>query len=256
MREYLSSLSIEPEIAEIYIALSLNGPQTISALSRITKIERTKLYRLIDGIMDSNLFEIETENKRNLISAAPVENLEVLVQKKIDEADSLKKQLAIVKDLFSMPSLQTNSTKIKVYRGAEGIRQISWNLLRTKNKLVMSIMNKPFNRIIGYQFYSLWVDKANKKDIAFKLVHDANFQKEIEEWLSKYDKSIPKLKNDEHKLIYPFEFKIETNIDIWDDTVVFYDWQNPDDIYALEIESKEIASTHRQLFQKLFNKDA
>jgi len=85
MREYLSSLNIPPDIAEIYITLKLNGPQTLSALSRLTRIERTKLYKLIDGMLDSNLFEIETESKRNLVSAAPIENLQILVQKKIDE---------------------------------------------------------------------------------------------------------------------------------------------------------------------------
>ena len=36
MREYLSSLNIPPDIAEIYITLKLNGPQTLSALSRLT----------------------------------------------------------------------------------------------------------------------------------------------------------------------------------------------------------------------------
>lgn len=253
MREYLSSLSIEPEIAEIYIALKLNGPQTISALSRITKIERTKLYRLIDGILDSNLFEIETENKRNLISAAPVENLEVMVQKKIDEADAVKKQFNSIKEIFSVSELKVGSTKLKVYKGPEGIKQIKLKSLRAK-KEVRTVANRPFSPVVGVQFFIDFINKANEKNLKFKLIFDTNFQKESIEWRASHQKhEIPKFASAEAKLIYPFEFKIETNIDIWDDTVVFYNWQNPEDVYAIEIESKELASTHRQLFDKLFD---
>lgn len=254
MREYLSSLNVPADIAEIYVTLKLNGPQTLSALSRLTKIERTKLYRLVDGMLDSNLFEIETESKRNLVSAAPVENLQLLVQKKIDEANSAQKQFNSIKELFNSTQLKAGNTKVKVYRGVEGIRQVQWNQLRCKKKEILSIMNNPINDIVGYQFFVSWVNKANQKAIKFKLLHSANFTTQCDEWYKNHAKyEPPKLKDDKHKLIYPFQFKIETNVDIWDDTVVFYNWDNPDDIYAIEIESKEIANIHRQNFEMLWN---
>lgn len=254
MREYLSSLSVPSDIAEIYICLKLNGSQTLSALSRLTNIERTKLYRLIDGMLDSNLFEIETENKRNLVSAAPIENLQLLVQKKIDEAKSAQNQFNSIKELFDSNSLRAGGTKLKIYRGVEGIRQVQWNQLRCKKKEILSIMNSPINDIVDYQFFVSWANKANEKAIKFKLIHSTDFKTKCDEWYENHNKyNPPKLKEDQHKLIYPFQFKIETNIDIWDDTVVFYNWQNPEDIYAIEIESKEITNIHRQNFEILWN---
>lgn len=255
MREYLSSLNIPPDIAEIYITLKLNGPQTLSSLSRLTRIERTKLYRLIDGMLDSNLFEIETESKRNLVSAAPIENLQILVQKKIDEAKSAQNQFNSIKELFNSSQLKAGNTKVKVYRGVEGIRQVQWNQLRYKKKELLSIMNKPINDIVGYQFFISWVNKANQKAIKFKLLHSTDFKAKSDEWWRRhYDKyNTPLLKDIDLKLIYPFQFKIESNIDIWDDTVVFYNWDNPDDIYAIEVESPAISGAHRQLFEMLWN---
>jgi sugar-specific transcriptional regulator TrmB len=254
MREYLSSLNIPPDIAEIYITLKLNGPQTLSALSRLTRIERTKLYRLIDGMLDSNLFEIETESKRNLVSAAPIENLQILVQKKIDEAKSAQNQFNSIKELFNSSQLKAGSTKVKVYRGVEGIRQVQWNQLRSKKQEVLSIMNSPITAVVGYQFFESWINRANEKSVKFKLLHDAKFKAELDTWFKNHEKSNPpKLKDDSHKLIYPFQFKIESNIDIWDDTVVFYNWDNPDDIYAIEVESPAISGAHRQLFEMLWS---
>jgi sugar-specific transcriptional regulator TrmB len=254
MREYLSSLNIPTDIAEIYVTLKLNGPQTLSALSRLTKIERTKLYRLIDGMLDSNLFEIETESKRNLVSAAPIENLQLLVQKKIDEAASIQKQFSSIKHLFNSTALRVGNVKIKTYQGVEGLKQLKFKQLRAKKPEVITIVNSVVSSIVGVSFFTEWINTANQKNINFKLLFDNNFKDASAQWRKDHQKyDIPKFNNAEAKLIYPFQFKIETNIDIWDDTVVFYNWQNPEDIYAIEIESKEIAGTHRQLFENLFN---
>jgi sugar-specific transcriptional regulator TrmB len=254
MREYLSSLNVPADIAEIYVTLKLNGPQTLSALSRLTKIERTKLYRLIDGMLDSNLFEIETESKRNLVSAAPVENLQLLVQKKIDEANSAQKQFNSIKELFNSTQLKAGNAKIRIYNGTEGIKQLKLKQLRAKKPDALTIVNSPVSSVVGVEFFSKWISTANQKNIKFKLLFNNNFKELSSLWRKNHQKyDIPKFKDAETKLIYPFQFKIETNIDIWDDTVVFYNWDNPDDIHAIEIESKEIASIHRQNFEMLWN---
>ncbi len=254
MREYLSSLNIPLDIAEIYITLKLNGPQTLSALSRLTRIERTKLYRLIDGMLDSNLFEIETESKRNLVSAAPIENLQILVQKKIDEAKSAQNQFNSIKELFNSSSLRVGDSKINTYKGVECVKQLKLKQLRAKKSEVLTMVNSPVSSVVGVTFFSEWINKANSKNIKFKLLFDNSFKELYAVWRKNHQKyDIPKFKNAEAKLIYPFQFKIESNIDIWDDTVVFYNWDNPDDIYAIEIESPTISSTHRQLFDMLWN---
>ena len=82
IRTYFAKLGLEAEIADIYLALHTYGPQSISQLSRNSRVERTRIYRLIDQLMDSNLIEVESPQKRGIIKAAPIANLHILLPKK------------------------------------------------------------------------------------------------------------------------------------------------------------------------------
>ncbi len=82
VRTYFSKLGLEREIADIYLALHAHGPQTISALSRNSGVERTRIYRLVDKLLLSNLIELESHSKRGIVKAAPVSNLRILINQK------------------------------------------------------------------------------------------------------------------------------------------------------------------------------
>jgi len=79
VQTYFAKLGLAPEIADIYLALYAQGPQTISELSRSSGVERTRIYRLIDSLMEHNLIEVETQYKRGIIKAAPISNLNILI---------------------------------------------------------------------------------------------------------------------------------------------------------------------------------
>jgi sugar-specific transcriptional regulator TrmB len=67
LRTYFRKLGLEPEVADLYLALHAYGPQTISELSRHSKVERTRIYRLIDVLLEANLIEVETHYKRSIL---------------------------------------------------------------------------------------------------------------------------------------------------------------------------------------------
>jgi sugar-specific transcriptional regulator TrmB len=77
VRTYFAKLGLDAEIADMYLALHTHGPQTISELSRTSRVERTRIYRLIDRLLTSNLIEVETHYKRGIIKAAPIANLHI-----------------------------------------------------------------------------------------------------------------------------------------------------------------------------------
>lgn len=97
LREYFSKLGLEPEIAELYLALHTYGPQSISELSRRSKVERTRIYRLIDVLAEANLIEVETHYKRSILRAAPVSNLQILLSKKSDAGHNRKSGYSVRK---------------------------------------------------------------------------------------------------------------------------------------------------------------
>ena len=52
IRNYFAKLKLDPEIADIYLALHAYGAQTVSELSRNARVERTRLYRLLETMAE------------------------------------------------------------------------------------------------------------------------------------------------------------------------------------------------------------
>jgi sugar-specific transcriptional regulator TrmB len=70
VQTYFAKLGLEKEVADIYLSLYSNGPQNITELSRTSGVERTRIYRLIDTLLSSNLIEVESHYKNRTINAA------------------------------------------------------------------------------------------------------------------------------------------------------------------------------------------
>ncbi|MEK7153681.1 MAG: helix-turn-helix domain-containing protein, partial [Patescibacteria group bacterium] len=101
IRTYFGKLGLEPEIADIYLALHANGSQTISELSRTSGVERTRIYRLLDKLMDTNLIEVESHYKRGIIKPAPIANLNILISKREQELKSLQDELELIEQVLA-----------------------------------------------------------------------------------------------------------------------------------------------------------
>ncbi len=256
MREYLSSLGVSAEAAELYITLKLDGQMGLSELSRKSGIERTKLYRLIEDLRKTHLFEVEVVSKRKLFSAAPLTNLKILLQQKLDQAEGLAANFSLVQNLFEDKELQAGASAVRVYSGAEGIRQVQWNQLHAKNPELLSLMKSPITAIVGLDFFNSWAGELNKRQLSLRFLYCEEFDQQDKLWYSEQgDKVVVRIEELQKQLVPELKFKISLNCDIWDDTVVYYNWEDPKNIYAIEIKSKEVANQQRQLFNLLWVSD-
>ncbi len=162
------------EIADIYLALHSYGPQTISELSRSARVERTRIYRLIDKLMTSNLIEVESHYKRGVIKAAPIANLNILISQKEQELKGLQDELGLIEQVLARNSISSPATRVQFYRGPEGVRQMQWNLFRAK-KEIQSIMHGPMQDATGDTFFKRWTDKWNQGDWRCQILLDESF---------------------------------------------------------------------------------
>lgn len=55
INEYLELLSVSQEGIQIYITLIERGPLSVSALSKLSGVERTKLYRIADELITEGI---------------------------------------------------------------------------------------------------------------------------------------------------------------------------------------------------------
>ncbi|HEY5667747.1 MAG TPA: helix-turn-helix domain-containing protein [Candidatus Saccharimonadales bacterium] len=136
VRTYFAKLGLEPEIADLYLALYAHGPQSISSLSRISGVERTRIYRLIDQLLDSNLVELATQNKRGIVKAAPVSNLRILINRREEELKNLTDELELIEQALSHNSLSHGQIRIQLFSTPDGMRHMVANEAQSKDEVV------------------------------------------------------------------------------------------------------------------------
>lgn len=249
VRNYFRKLGLEPEIADIYLALHADGPQTISALARNSKVERTKIYRLIDVLMATNLIEVETHYKRGIIKAAPIANLHILINQKEQELKGLQDELGLIEQVLARNSLSNPATRVQFYSGVEGLRQMQWNQTRATTEC-LSIMNEPITNVLGKAFTLRWAEAMNNNNCKMRLIESPNFKVVNKKWYEK--EKIPEIMDNVSSVVIdPEEFKIEHNTDIWDNVTAYYNWAEGD-IYGIEIYNQQIADAQRRFFEMLW----
>ena len=250
VRSYFAKLDLEPEIADIYLALHSYGPQTISDLSRNARVERTRIYRLIDRLLASNLIEVESHYKRGIIKAAPIANLHILINEKEQELKSLRDGLGLIEQVLARNSLSSPATSVQFYHGPEGIRQMQWNLFRSKGE-ILTIMHRPMQTITTAAFFARWAERWNESGLTDRLICDQTFLSESNAWHLAHPEH--GVKDHTLRKLDPSVMLLAFGEDIYNDTVAFYNWHEGE-VFGVELHNADIAAAQRTFFELLWQK--
>jgi len=248
MHAYFAKLGLEPEIAEIYLALHAYGPQSILKLASNAKIERTRLYRLLDTLAEHNLIEVEVLYKRKLYKAAPIGNLQILLTKREQEVRDLQKELVELQQKFQSPSLHSPLTHVQFYRGEEGVKQMFWNQTKAKSES-FSILYENMQTLTNITFFERWVERCNMNGLTFKSIAGDHFLSTQRDWYTKHDNE--KLQKWQGRYLPDTIFPITHSMVTYDDVVAYYNWKDGE-VFGLEVYNNEIAAAQRNVFNMLW----
>jgi sugar-specific transcriptional regulator TrmB len=246
IRIYFMKLGLSKEIADIYLSLHQHGPQTISALSRSSNIERTRIYRLVDKLLSSNLIEVESHYKRGIIKAAPISNLHILINQKEQELKSLQDELNIIEQVFARNSLSNPITRVQFYHGAEGIRQMLWNELSCKSEQICySYQILDFGT--GNTFMDRWASEFEKRGIKRRIVFGEDF---VRSWQDRKPYG-HRIKGVTYNYIKSSIFPITHSCDVYDDVTSYYNWKDKE-VFGIEIYNRQIADAQKLFIEALW----
>jgi hypothetical protein len=248
IQTYFAKLGFEPEIADLYLALHTFGPQTISELSRNSRVERTRIYRLIDNLLDSNLIEVESHYKRGIIKAAPIANLHILISKKEQELKSLQDELELIQQVLARNSLSSPATRVQFYSGPEGAKQMFWNETKAKTE-ILSILFENMQTRTNQVFFERWAIACNQNNIHFRGIVSDEFLASQKQWYSTHKNET--LDHWEQRYISKNYFPITHSQLIYDNVVAYFNWKDGE-IFGIEIHNKDIANAQRTFFEMLW----
>jgi sugar-specific transcriptional regulator TrmB len=250
MHEYFARLGLEPEIAEIYLALQAYGPQSLLQLARNSKVERTRLYRLLDTLTECQLIEIEELYKRKIYKAAPISNLQGLLTKREQEVRDLQKELLVLQENYATNALHSPLTHVQFYRGSEGVKQMFWNQTRAKSES-LSILYENMQSKSNSAFFERWVERCNEQGLHFRSIVGDHFLATQKDWYDSHENE--KLTHWEGRYVAGAVLPITHSMVTYDDVVAYYNWKDGE-IFGLEIYNQEIASAQRHIFESFWDK--
>jgi sugar-specific transcriptional regulator TrmB len=250
IRTYFSKLGLEAEIADIYLALHANGPQTISELSRNSRVERTRIYRLIDKLLSSNLVEVESHYKRGVIKAAPIANLNILISQREQELKSLQDELGLIEQVLARNSLSSPATRVQFYQGSEGTKQMFWNETKAKTDMLCILLENMQTKT-NSKFFERWVATCNERGLRFRGIVGDAFLASQKGWYAKHQNET--LHNWEQRYVPKDTFTITHSMVVYDSVVAYFNWKDGE-IFGIEIYNQDIADSQRQFFEALWEK--
>jgi DNA-binding MarR family transcriptional regulator len=251
LRSYCKRLNIEPEIADLYCALQNYGPQTISELARHSGIERIRIYRMLDEIRGSGLIEIDTAYKRNILRAAPVSNLEILLTKREQDLRDMQRDYASLRASLETQTDRSAAASVRFYEGLDGIKQMLWNQTKGTGER-LAILHDNIQHKANAAFFERWVRECNKRGLRSRGIVGDHFIHTQQRWYATHANE--RLTHWQARYVPENVFSIPFTVVVYDDVVIYYDWQNNDQMFGIEVRNAATAQMQRQLFELLWQK--
>ncbi len=122
IKRFLEDIGLSEKEAEVYTKLLTMESSSVIDLAKITKINRTTIYPVLETLMKKGLVDEITVDKKVKYQAEPPERLESYIQNEKTKLDEQSKLLSEVIPRLKNFALQEGERPIvKVYEGKEGI---------------------------------------------------------------------------------------------------------------------------------------
>lgn len=237
----LEELGLSEDEIALYLFLLEHGTHTPLEASRGSGLNRSKIYRIVDVLKAKGLISESPDGWGRTIQATDPSNLELLLFKKEKDLESQRGLLpSLIETLASFGSSTGTDFEVKHYKGVEGLKQMLWNELRSKEILTFDQGN--INPMVGKTFGEKMRQEAvNRKQKIFAITNSSTHGTETN--VDGYDEKVFFERNVSKDLLH-----IQHHIDIYGNAISIYNWKDTDTPAGIEIINKPLADMYRQMF--------
>jgi len=248
LTKLLETLGLLRDEASVYLFLLGKKEQSPLGISRQLGISRTKVYFILDKLQKKFLISDQGEKYAKRYSALPYTQLEQLVQQKkreVEMLDDVSQELYAELSALDVP--QGSPSRVRYYQGIEGLKQVTWNstqavgILRVFEAVndMAAFLDFDFSERVRIEFVKKGLKSSQQLTNYAKINPWTNIEEFVHRW--------------ECRFVNPKEFRIETEILIYNDVVALYQLRN-DDIFCVEIENSTNAEMQKGLFDYVWKR--
>lgn len=250
--EKLRSLGLTDGESRVYVALLKLGSSTVGPVSKKSKVTYSKIYEVLERLMEKGLVSSTTKQKTKYFQALEPKRIIDFLNKQEKELDEKKKILSNIAPLLNRISSKEEKQDSEIFLGEKGIMTAYDIILEKAEKNSTLRYLYVYDPTYGNKVWDFYVEKLNfkKKNIDPKVKSKKIIRKGL---INKEKmKEVPKGTN---YRVYT-KIPLPGNIDITDNSILITVWGGKTPLGIL-IQSKEVAKNFQDYFDavwKLANK--
>ncbi|HCC84135.1 MAG TPA: hypothetical protein DEP87_00390 [Candidatus Pacebacteria bacterium] len=240
----LAKYDLDTESAQIYLFLLENQSKSALEISRALKISRTKVYRILDKLVEKKFLVHEVQAAGLRFLAESPERLNVILHERALVLSQLQHQQgALIKELKQLGGkYHSVQSEVRYYTGLDGLKQLTYNSLSAKKQLLIYELNQDMSKFVNYDFAeNVRQELLEHQTTVFQLTNLTKIlpHTEVTELIKKFWKV---------RHVSETEFQIKFEVLIYNHVYALYTYDRGE-AFGIEIHNPYLAEMQRQLFR-------
>ncbi len=233
LRSILHRNGFTPKEADVYLASLELGMAPISVIAKKARVQRTTTYEVLKKLSEKGIAEFFLRKRTRYYSVLPPKLLLARLRSSADELESALPALtAISNEIVHKP-------RITFYEGKEDLRRLYLDCLRAKGDICNYFQPDATIRYFGWDWLrGEMVTKLIEKGMRVRVIMPPSA------WAKRFLQERESADR-RQKIIAGKHAPFRNEVVIYDDTVAHFSF---DDDFAFLIQSKDVADTHRAVF--------
>ena len=248
--QYFKKLGLEDDQSVVLTQLYIRSPRSVVQLARKLKWGRNRIYRILDELILLQLVSKVETSYGSKYEPTGFQTLERLVKQKEQELQEAHQGLEnLLQTIPYMQNAQKVASKVIHYKGIEGLKQVNWNLTKTKGIYRVYEVSR-LSQFLDEKFAeSLRLEWLRRGIYSRDLTNDTQIDdwSNVTEFVQKYS---------QYRYIDPKILKIKTEMYIYNNvvTILQYDTikSDPNSIFCVEIYNQALADFQKQIYDILW----
>jgi predicted transcriptional regulator len=242
----LNQFGLEVDDARIYLTLLEKGESSALQISRTLGIARTRVYRILDKLIDKRLVILKQASSGfRFVVGDPGRIEDLVIQKEVEVQELKNGVVELIEDMKGMVGRAKSNSKILYYQGQRGLSQVNWNLLKTDGE-VLSYEVATADAYIP----QLEAEKLRKQMVDNKItVRTITNKIRIEPFTEVV--GLTDLWG--IRSVDPKVLDIKEDVFIYNNVYTWCQYLETGDVFCVEIYNEKMANMQRQLFENMWN---
>lgn len=250
-QEFLKKLGLNKKQIEIYLFLASNPESSVVEISKETKIPRSTIYLELDKLIDDGLVTSQKIQKTKRYKIIDPLNLKHKINDKQKEIRSLGSNINnFVEKIEKLGKENVSYHNIQIYKGQAGVKQLLWNTLNSKNKVVLGYSPGTLESVVDREFAENWRNEFMNRNMKNKIILNSSVKLD---W-----SDIPGFLNNyvEARTLEDKKIRFDRLIFMYDNTLVVISKKDDPNQYGIEIEDELLVQSYIQLFEFIWEEVA